>query len=1010
LYFCADLFTYQLDVLAMTKIGLSTFAVVLLGFMMCQSNLPDNAAKTSEKMSENEGLTAEDSARLDAAAMEKWVEAQMAGMNDEQRLGQLFMLGAYPLKGAEDEARIQAAIATYHIGGVIFFKGTPARVATLGNQYQAKSKVPLLIGIDGEWGVSMRIDSTIRFPRQLTLGAIKDNKVVYEFGKQAAMECRRLGIHINFAPVVDVNNNPANPVIGDRSFGEDMRNVAEKATAYMLGMQDNSVLACAKHFPGHGDTDVDSHYDLPKLTQSRQRLDSLELFPFRYLIDKGVASIMVAHLEIPALDSTPHLPATLSPKVVKDLMKTEMGFEGLAITDALNMAGVTKHHAFGESDLKALLAGNDILLMTQDMAAARKKIMQAIKDGLLTWEDLNGRVRRVLRAKYRAGLHQYKPIVIKDLYKDLNNPKGEELREKIYAKSLTLVANDAQLLPISGERAPKIATLVIGSSSKTSFQTELDRFGISKHFYAGHSIVGKQADKYASLKTYDAVIVGLYNIGKLPKDGYNISPSAIDFIKDLDKKTKVILVAFGNPYSIQYFDSLSTVAVAYDDERQIQQLTAQAIVGALPFEGVLPVNASARFKCGTSVSTRPIRMSFATRPEVVGLNSTKLAKIDAIAKEMITKKAAPGCQVLVVKNGKIAFHKAYGHHTYDRKQVVKLNDVYDLASVTKIAATTVSLMKLYEEGKLDIDKTLGDYLPEVKGTNKEGLIIREILTHSAGLTPWIPFYKYTLDSLKKPQADFYKVKAQGDYCVRVTPNLYFCKTATDSVVWKRIYDAPQESKTYRYSDLGFIMFTNLVEKISGKTLDQYAHDNFYAPMGLAEIMYNPADKKIARSRIIPTEQDNYFRYQTVQGDVHDMAAAMIGGVSGHAGLFATAADLAAVMQMLTDEGEYMGKQYLEPATVNKFTAQQNTNSRRALGFDRKEKSSDGKSVNVAYQASDRTFGHLGFTGIGAWADPDNKIVYIFLSNRTFPSGENNKLNSLGIRTRIQEVIYDAVIK
>jgi beta-glucosidase-like glycosyl hydrolase/CubicO group peptidase (beta-lactamase class C family) len=991
----------------MTKTGFSLLAVLLFGFLMCQSDLP--AGNAAANAMDEDKKQAEDSARIAQAAMDKWVEAKMAEMNDEQRLGQLFMLGAYPQKGAEDELRIAQMIATYHIGGLIYFKGSPTRLAALNNKYQGLSRLPLLIGIDGEWGVSMRLDSAIRFPRQLTLGAIRDNKTVYNFGRFVAKECKRLGIHINFAPVVDVNNNPANPVIGDRSFGEDMKNVALKAEAYMLGMQDNQVLACAKHFPGHGDTDVDSHYDLPKLMQSRQRLDSLELYPFRYLIEKGVASIMVAHLEIPALDSTPNLPATLSPLVVKKLMKEEMGFEGLAITDALNMAGVTKHHALGESDLKALLAGNDILLMTQDMAAARKKILQAIKDGRLTWDDLNARVRRVLRAKYRAGLHNYKPLDLKNVVADIATAEGEALREEIYAKSLTLVANNDNLLPIAPANAAKVATIAIGSATKTSFQTELDRFGINNHFQAGHSIVGKQADKYASLKKYDAVIVSLYNIGKLPKDGYNISPSAIEFVKELNKSTKVILVAFGNPYSIQYFDSLSTVAVAYDDERQIQQLMAQAVVGALPIDGVLPIN-TARFKCGTGVITKATRMSFATRPEVVGLSSSKLNKIDAIAKEMIAQKAAPGCQVLVVKNGKIAFHKAYGHHTYDKTQTVKLNDVYDLASVTKIAATTISLMKLYEEGQLNLDKTLGDYLPQLKGSNKESLLIREVLTHNSGLTAWIPFYKNTLDSLKKPQTKYYKNKTEGDYCVRVSPNLYFCKTATDSVIWHRIHDAPQESKTYRYSDLGFILFTNLVQNLSQKPLDQYAYDNFYAPMGLTEINYNPTDHNIKRSRIIPTEKDDYFRHQVVQGDVHDMAAAMIGGVSGHAGLFSTATDLAAVFQMLINDGDYMGKQYLEPTTVQLFTAQQNTNSRRALGFDRKENGSDKKSVNVAYQASERTFGHLGFTGIGAWADPDEQIIYIFLSNRTYPTGENNKLNSLGIRTRIHEAIYDARIK
>lgn len=956
-------------------------------------------------------MSAEDSAALRKAEMDKWVETQFAKMSEDEKIGQFFMLGAYPNKGAEDEARIQQAIDSYHIGGVIFFQASsPTRLASLGNAYQARSKkVPLLVGIDGEWSVSMRVDSTIRYPRQMTMGAISDDKTIYQFGRRVGQECKRLGIHINFAPVVDVNNNPANPVIGDRSFGEDMQNVARKATAYMQGMQDVGVLACAKHFPGHGDTDVDSHYDLPKIGHSRARLDSLELFPFRYLIDKGVASIMVAHLEIPSLDSTPNLPSTLSPKVINDLLRKEMRYQGLIVTDALNMMGVVKHHAHGDSDVKALLAGNDILLMTQDLAAARKKIKLAIAEGRLQWSDLDERVRRILRAKWQAGLHTYKPVELKNIALDLNAAAGEIVREDIYAQSLTLVVNDSNLLPISAARAPRVATLAIGESARTPFQSEVEKFGITRHHYAGQSIVGKQADKYAGLKNFDMVLVPIYNIGKYPKDGYNISPSVVDFLKDLNKQTRVVVIAFGNPYSVQFFDSLHTVVCGYGEQEQIQRLMAQAVCGALPFSGTLPVNAG-KFRAGTGVRTQPTRMPYATRPEVVGLDGKKLAKIDAIAKEMITSQAAPGCQVLVVKDGKIAFHKAYGHHTYEKKRAVELTDVYDLASVTKICATTISLMRLYEDGKIDLQKTMGDYLPELEGTNKATLRLHDVLTHRAGLKAWIPFYTYTLDSLKKPQPKYYRPKSEGDYCVRVTPSLYFCRTQTDSVIWKRINDSPIEPTNYRYSDMGFILFANLIEKITGQNVDKFARTTFYEPMGLREIGFNPVDKGISRTRCVPTEQDNYFRYSVVQGDVHDMAAAMLGGVAGHAGLFAPATDLAAVMQMLVNEGEYMGKRYLKAETVRHFIKQQATDSRRALGFDRKEKGSDKQSINVAYQASDRTFGHLGFTGIGAWADPDNKIVYLFLSNRTFPSGENNKLNSKNIRPRIHEVIYDAIMR
>lgn len=988
--------------ISMRKINIAILSSIVAGFVMCQG---DTNATTSNTPTTTLNM---DSIRQEEENMELWVEQQLKTMNDDQRLGQLLMLGAYPMSGVEDESRVLQAIQKFHIGGVIFFKTHPTRLVHLINKYQSKSKLPLLVGIDGEWGANMRVDSTIQYPRQLTLGAIRDNSLIYRFGTQVARECKRLGIHINFAPTVDINNNAANPVIGDRSFGDNILNVSEKATQYMLGMQDNGILACAKHFPGHGDTNVDSHHDLPVLNHSRARLDSLELAPFRYLIQRGVASIMVGHLQIPALDTTPHVPATLSRNIVQKLLKEELNYKGLVITDALNMKGVTKHFQHGETDVLALLAGNDILLMTQNLDTALVKIKQAIADKKVTWDDINERVRKVLRAKYKAGLHAYKPIDPKGLTTDLQTAEAERLREDLLSKSLTLLNNPKRLLPLLN--TSNVATIAIGEAVKTPFQSELDKFGITTHYHAGHTIIGKQADKYKGLEKAGVAVVAIHNITKLPTDDHNISASVREFVAHLNTKTNVVVVLFGTPYAAKFFDTIPTVAIGYTDQTQVQQLMAQALVGAIGFEGQLPVQASPALPFGTGVTTQPVRLPYATRPEVVGLKSSVLAKMDKIAQEMIKEKAAPGCQVIVVKDGRIALHKTYGYHTYERTQAVRSTDVYDLASVTKIAAATLSIMKLSEQGKIDINKPLSDYLTDLKGTNKEGLSIKEIMAHQAGLKPWIPFYTQTLDSTKRPHNQFYKIKAEGEYCVRVSEQMYFCRTATDSVVWRRIYDAPQEaSKEYKYSDLGFYMFARLVEQVSGKPIDKYVEETFYRPMGLTQIGYNPLQRGIAKQRIVPTEQDKYFRYGTVHGDVHDMGAAMLGGVSGHAGLFSTATDLAAIMQLFLNEGTLFGKRYLDSTTVRQFITPYSKESRRAIGFDRKE---DGgtKSINVAYQASARTFGHLGFTGIGAWADPDNQIVYIFLSNRTYPDSENNKLNSRNIRPRMHEVIYEAMMK
>lgn len=995
------------------KIRYGLMLVVISSFFMCQSNIPDQNSKLSILQELSSVELIEQMQAAEAAAEAQWITEKWDAMTEDERLGQLFMIAAYTRNGSSDEARVKRLIEQEHVGGLIMFQGTPQRTAKLTNAYQKLSpKVPLMVAIDGEWGLNMRLTNTIQYPRQMLMGAIQDNHIIYDFGKEVARQCRRLGIHVNFAPVVDVNNNAANPVIGDRSFGESRENVTAKAFQYMRGMQDHNVWACAKHFPGHGDTDVDSHYDLPIIHHSRERLDSIELYPFRSLIQHGVKSIMVAHLHIPAIDSTPHLPTTLSPKAINGILKTELDYGGLVFTDAMGMKGVTKHFANGEADLKALQAGIDILLMSPDLALAKKKIKAALASGDLSWKDLEIRIKKILREKYRLGLNKYIPVDETNVVKDLNTPQAEALYEQIIAAGLTLTRNPDQLLPIRRVREQKIASLSIGSGRKTYFQRELGRYGIQKHYYAGSSIVGSNKTRLLnSLKNQDVVLIGLHRIGKLPQEDFNLSKSARNFINELSQHTKVVLVVFGNPYSLKYFEKIPHVACAYVNDKSAQEQAAKAIFGGLPFLGKLPITASTSFTYGMGVETKTFRLGYANKPEEVGMSSEKLKKIDEIAKEAISKGATPGCQVLVVKNGKIAFHKAYGHFTYRKRKKVSTEDVYDLASVTKVAATTLSIMKLYEEGLIDINKRMGDYLPELKGSNKYQLRIRDVLAHQSGLKPWIPFYSKTLTSDKKPDPKYYKKRPNNDYCIRVSEGVYLCKSQVDSVLWQRIYEQDlRSSRTYRYSDLGFYLFTKLIHKVSGKTLDQYVSDNFYHPMGLENICFTPLEHGIRKNQIIPTEEDDYFRYQRIQGDVHDMGSAMLGGVAGHAGLFASAADLAAVFQMLVDGGVYQNRRYLKKSTIDKFTAKYSSKSRRGLGFDRKEETSGEASVNVAWQASDKTFGHLGFTGIGAWADPEKKLVYLFLSNRTYPDMENMKLIKMDIRTRIHESCYDAIIK
>jgi beta-N-acetylhexosaminidase len=995
----------------MTKhVNLSILTIILVSFFMCQSDYPNSAMLVRQEFVQDSIAQEEKQARLieeeNRKLEEAWVNNSINKMDKNTRLGQLFMMPAYPPQGASDEKRVLHAIDSHKVGGIILFRGKEDRIAALTNKYQKRSKFPLMTAMDAEWGTNMRVSAAVKFPRQLMMGAIQNNALIYEFGTAVANECKAMGIHVNFAPVVDINNNPANPVIGDRSFGENRENVTAKSFQYMMGLQDNGVMACAKHFPGHGDTDVDSHHDLPVINHDMKRLDSIELYPFKNLSQHGLQSVMVAHLHIPALDSTPHMPITLSKPAVTGLLKEKIGFKGLIFTDALTMKGVAKHFEDGDIGLKALLAGNDVLLMLRDIGKVKKKIYAAIDSNLLTWDEIDMHVRKILHAKYKLGLNNYKPVKATNVASRLNIKANTALKERLVSSALTLV-DEQNIMPLGKKY---VACISVGTSKKgTPFENELARYGIKHHHHGGKSV---SAARLKQLAKKDLVIVAVHNINRDIKKDFGVSKGIQKFVKALSVKTKVLVVAFGSPYALKNFPTAQAAVVAYNDETLTQKLAARAVAGALPFRGRLPVTASPQFKYGMGKDTEVQKMLYASKPEDVGLNSNVLAGIDKIAAEMIRAKAAPGCQVLVAKDGKIAFHRTYGHYTYKKKQRVTLDNIYDLASVTKVAATTISIMRLVDEGKLDINQPLSFYLSELRGTNKSRMTIKDIMLHKAGLKPWIPFYVKTLDNLKKPiMGRYYSEKETDDYNIRIAEKLYFAQSKLDSVLWQRIYDQDLRSKrNYKYSDLGFYLFAKLIKRVTGKNLDEYTNETFYRPMGLTTAMFNPLKQGISRDRMIPTEVDEYFRYQAVQGDVHDMGAAMLNGISGHAGLFSTAQDLAAIYQMLNNGGEYGGKRYLKTATVKKFTAKQNSDSRRGIGFDRKETSDKPQnSINVAYQASDLTFGHQGFTGIGAWGDPENNIVYLFLSNRTFPSGENMTLIRKDIRSRIQEVVYESIL-
>ena len=934
-----------------------------------------------------------------------WVDSLMNTMTVDEKIGQLFMVAAYSNKDAANESQIEQLIKKYRIGGLIFMQGGPVRQVRLTNTYQSVSKIPLLIGMDAEWGPAMRIDSVMAFQRQLTWGAVRDDSVIYKAGKTIAQELKRLGVQVNFAPDIDINNNPANPVIGDRSFGEDKLNVALKGLAYMNGLQDEHILACGKHFPGHGDVNQDSHLTLPLIKHSWERLDSVELVPFRILVNQGLGAVMLAHLSIPSLDDTPNLASSLSPKVGRTLLRDSLHFKGLVFSDALNMKGVADYYQPGELEVKAFLAGNDVLLFSQNVPVAFAAIKKAVADSVITMKDLDASVERILKAKAFTGLNHYTPAHVVNLAFDINTTDAALLKRTITEKSLTLVNRADSLLPFRTLDTLQLASVSIGSTVKTTFQTYLAKYAKCYDYHISRNAdAATWTDKINKLSGNDVVIIGIHDLSKSADKNFGVSAAEIDFVKKLSARTKVIVVIFGTPYATGQFSSAQYQVVAYDNSDYAQQAAAMALFGAIPFEGKLPVG-SGVFKVNQGITTENLDRLKYSIPEETGIATADLSGIDSIAQACIKNQAAPGCQVLVAKDGKVIWDKSYGNFTYSPGQQVDYYDLYDLASCTKICATTPALMKLYDEGKFDLSKKVSDYLPDTKNSAIENITMTDLLTHQAGLVGWIPFYKNTLNADGTLNSLYYNQTEIKGFNVKVADGVYMRNSYQDSI-WEIIKRTPlKEKHKYVYSDLTMYISRRIAESLEGERIDAYMEHKFYAPLGMQYTCYNPLTK-FAKDQIAPTEKDNYFRYQLVQGYVHDMGAAMMGGVEGHAGLFSNAENLAILFQMMLNGGEYGGTRYLNPGTIAQWTTKNSNISRRGLGFD---KSDPGGNSPCSDYASGLTYGHQGFTGTCIWVDPKYKLIYIFLSNRVYPISEPNKLASQGIRNKIMDVIYESFL-
>jgi beta-glucosidase-like glycosyl hydrolase/CubicO group peptidase (beta-lactamase class C family) len=944
---------------------------------------------------------------LDSEVQKKWVDSIYSTMTFDEKIGQLFMVSAYSNKDSVHVNAINKLIQESKVGGLIFFQGGPVRQALLTNRFQSRSRIPLLIGIDAEWGLGMRLDSTYRYPWNMTLGAIQNKKLLEKVGTQMGEENKRIGVHFNFAPVVDINTNPKNPIIGFRSFGEDKVNVAESASALMKGYQSMGLLATGKHFPGHGDTEVDSHHSLPTITFSKERLEDVELYPYRKLFAEGLASVMVAHLNVPSLEPRENIPSSVSHNIITDLLKNEMGFKGLIFTDALNMKAAANFRAPGEIDLEAFLAGNDILLCPENVPVAAEKLCMAYQDSMISDERLAYSVKKILKYKYKAGLNSYKPIPIPNLYSDLNPAKNDVLQYELYENAITVLKNQDDILPLKNLANEKIAYVKLGDDVNSAFLSTL------KKYTNVVEIKDEDIDCLTDeLVLYSKVIVGFHKSDKAWKS-HAFTDKELFWLSEIAKNNVTILDVFTKPYSlipVQYFDDIEGVVVSYQNSDIAQTVSAELLFGGIESKGKLPVSINATFKVGDGLTTQKSnRLGFAL-PENVGMDSSKLVKIESYANYAINKKMAPGIQVLVARKGKVIYQKSFGYFTYENKTKVNNETVYDIASLTKIIATLPNVMQQYDSQKINMQTTLGELLPIFKNSAKQDIPFKDLLSHYARLQAWIPFYKMTLDSAKNPLPKYYRKIANDQFSKQVADSLFMRNDYHDTIM-KMIVDSKLlPKKEYKYSDFTFIILKDYLEKVTAKKIEVLVKEQFYQSLGMNNTTFNPLNNSFEKEDIPPTEIDTYFRHQLIQGYVHDMEAAMEGGVGGHAGIFSNAMDIDKMMQMYLQKGNYGGQQYFSEKTFTDF----NTcyfcadGNRRGIGFDKPQAA--GTAGPTCGCASLTSFGHTGFTGTMAWADPEEELIYVFLSNRTYPESTINTLSKENIREDIQKVIYEAIIR
>jgi len=900
-------------------------------------------------------------------------------MTLRQKIGQLLFVrarGYFQNEKAEEYQNLAAKVDSFNVGGIIFFKGSVYGQAVLTNKLQARSNIPLWITQDMEFGAAMRVEGTTRITPAMGIGATGNPNYGYQAGKITAQEAKALGVNQIFAPVLDVNNNPRNPVINVRSFSGDPQIVSDFGTRFIEGVESEGVKSTAKHFPGHGDTDTDSHYALPVINADYNRLSSVELVPFQAAIDAKVPSVMSAHINFPNISQNPGRPSTLDPSVLNRILVDSLGFNGMIVTDALEMSGISSYYSAGDAIVYALQAGADIMLLSPNELSAIETLEQAVRDGKITEERIERSVRKLLRWKKEAGLFQNSQVDINKLSTNVSSAKNKLMADQIARESLTMLKNEGSIIPIESNRFQRILVLSVSNSDDGDagqyLAQQVRRYHPSVRFEVFDRRTGNQEQRniLRDARWADLIILGSY-VSVNSRDDNQFTDRQEKFLDKLPSQTPKALLSLGNPYVVNDLPNAEVQLLAWDDSEHQIENTVPALFGQSAIGGTLPIRIPGLYDLGAGIK-QPRASKCFDSPETAGLSTEALKKVDRIMQNAIADSTFPGGVVGVVKDGMLAYCNASGYHTYNKSTRVAPNDVYDLASLTKVVATTASIMKLTDEKKISLDEPVSKYIPEFNEGEKANIQLRHLLLHTSGL----PAFRVYVDELKTRDEILEAVKNEP------------------------LINDP--GTKYVYSDLGFILLARIVEQVSGQRMDEYTRQHFYEPMGMKSTSFNPkAVGSWLSSRIPPTEVDESYRNKTIQAEVHDERAWFLDGVAGHAGLFSNIQDLSIFAQMLLNNGSYAGRSYISPETIATFTSSQSSLHNRGYGFDRKSPVGFSTAGSLA---GTKTFGHLGFTGTSLWVDPDKDIAIILLTNRTYPKrsyGENI--------SKVRAAIADAII-